>query len=177
MDEQKTTVLQGVGLFKIWTTLILTPVLIGVLILFIVIASKYQKNWTQTSATAVADVKDCPPKTNNPGAGWTCALKVNVEGLPIVSGGIDLKVDVPRNSVAKDQSFPVVFDPSNPTKTLTTKILTPAGRKGFEIGLGLCLLFAVVIFVVNLTFRKNKTWQSVSGVMQGADIASSIFHR
>ena len=179
MDDdptQKTSVLQGLGLFKIWTTLILTPLLVVALIVGIIMASRYQKGWTSSRATVVADVKDCPSNSNKTN-GWTCPVKVTVDGLPSSANGVDLKVDVPQSSVTAGQTFPVMYDPSKPDQTLTASVLTPGGRTTLEVVLGVMLLFAVIFFVLNLTLRKSKTWQNVSGVMEGADIASALFRR
>jgi hypothetical protein len=173
---QKTSVLQGLGLFKIWTTLILTPLLVVALIVGMIVFSRYQKSWTLSTATVIADVKDCPSSSNKAN-GWTCAVKVTVDGLPSSANGMDLKVDVPQSSVASGKTFPVAYDPLKPDQTLTTSVLTPGGRTTIEIVLGVLLLLAVVFFVLNLTLRKSKTWQNVSGVMEGADIASALFRR
>jgi hypothetical protein len=179
MDDdptQKTTVLQGMGLFKIWTTLILTPLLALALIVGMMFFSTYQKGWHTSTARVITDVKDCPSnskKTN----GWTCAVKVTVDGLSTSVDGIDLKVDVPQSSVVRGQTFLVTYDPSKPEQTLTTVVLTSRGRMTIEVVLGIALLLAVVVFVLNLTLRKSKTWQDVSGVMEGADIASALLRR
>jgi hypothetical protein len=179
MDDdptQKTTVLQGLGLFKIWTTLILTPLLVVALIVGMIFVSRYQKGWTKSTAKAIEDVKDCPSNSNKTN-GWTCAVKVTVDGLPSSANGIDLKVDVPQSSVASGQTFPVAYDTSKPEQTLTAAVLTPGGRMTIEVILGVVLLLAVVFFVLNLMLRKSRTWQNVSGVMEGADIASSLLRR
>jgi len=179
MDDdptQKTTVLQGLGLFKIWTTLILTPLLVLALIAAMIFFSGYQKNWKTSTATVIADVNECPPNSNTTN-GWTCAVKVTVDGLPSSADGIDLKVDVPQSSVASRHTFQVAYDPAKPEQTLTTAVLTPGGRMTIEVVLGVVLLLAVVFFVLNLTLRKSKTWQNVSGVMEGADIASALLRR
>jgi hypothetical protein len=67
MDDdptQKTTVLQGMGLFKIWTTLILTPLLALALIVGMMFFSTYQKGWHTSTARVITDVKDCPSNSN-----------------------------------------------------------------------------------------------------------------
>ena len=170
----KTSVLQGLGLFKIWTTLIITPLVVVTLIVGMIFLSRYQKGWTTSTATAIADVKDCPINTTNKTTGWKCAVKVTVDGLPESAVGLDLEVDVNKSSVDHGQTWPVTFDPAKPAQTLTTAVLTSNIRLTTEIVLGVILLLAVVFFILNLTLRKNKTWQNVSGIMEGTDIASAL---
>jgi hypothetical protein len=177
--SQNTTVLQGLGLFKIWTTLIITPLVVVALIVGMVFAAGYQKGWKTSTATAMKGVQDCPPNVDvDKKNGWTCSVKVSVDGLPAASAdGYDLKVNVDQNSVRSGQTWPVAYDPSKPGQTLTTAILTPGGRTTIEVVLGVILLVMVIFFVLNLTLRRNKTWQNVSGVMEGADIASALLRR
>jgi len=170
---ERTTVLQGLGLFKIWTTLILTPLLVVVLIIGMVVAATYQRGWQQSTATATADVNDCPSNSAK-GKGWTCAVKVSVNGLP---GDLDLKVEESKSFVKAGETWPVAYDASKVQATLTTLVMTPRNRLIIEAVLGVFLFLAVAFFVLNLTLRKNRTWQNVSGVMEGADLASALLRR
>jgi flagellar biosynthesis protein FliP len=175
-DSQNTTILQGLGIFKIWTTLIFIPLSVLALIVAMIFFSQYQKNWKVSTATAVAAVKDCPVNVSDNQKGWTCAVKVKVADLP-QDNILDLKVEVNQSSVDINQTWQVTYDPAKPTQTLTTAVLTSGTRTGIEIGLAVGILLCVVFFVVNLVFRKNKTWQNVSGVMEGVDLASSLMRR
>jgi hypothetical protein len=94
---------------------------------------------------------------------------VVVEDQP--SSPLSLTVASP---VVKDQKWPVTYDPKAPAATLTTAIITPSTRMGIEAVLGVALLVVAAVFALNLAWRKNKSWQNISGVMQGADIASSV---
>ena len=175
--SQDTTILQGLGIFKIWTTLIFIPLSVLALIAAMIFFSQYQKNWKVSTATAVAAVKDCPVNVNDNQKGWTCAVKVKVADLLPPDSILDLKVEANQSTVDMNQTWPVTYDPANPSQTLTTVVLTRGTRTGIEIGLAVGILLCVVFFVVNLVFRKNKTWQNVSGVMEGVDLASSLMRR
>jgi hypothetical protein len=71
----------------------------------------------------------------------------------------------------------VAYDPQKPAETLTASVLSSESRMTIEIALGVVLALVVLFFVLNLALRKNRTWQNVSGVMEGADIASALFRR
>lgn len=163
-------------MFKIWTTLILTPLIVLALITGMIFFSQYQKKWKVSTATAVSAVKNCPVNVNDSSKGWTCAVKVKVADLPQESI-LDLKVDVSQSTVDENQTWQVTYDPAKPTQTLTTGVLASGTRTGIEIGLAVGILLCVIFFVINLVFRKNKTWQNVSGVMEGVDLASSLMRR
>jgi hypothetical protein len=172
--NEKTTILQGVGMMRIWTIIILTPLLIMALIGGIIFVSRYQAGWNMSTATVITDVKGCQMNSNN--GGWTCVVKVTIDGLPSSANGFDLKVDVPQSSVASGQTFQVAYDPSQPESTLTAAPLTPAAKISLEIVLGIILLIAVGFLLLNLKFRNNKTWQDSSGVMVGLDAVSDILN-
>jgi hypothetical protein len=158
----QTTVLQGLGLFKIWTTLIITPLVAILIIIGMVAISKNQQNWTRSTATASSPVANCPMDLSNQSKGWICQVPVTVDALPQQT--FTLTVDGPQ-SAAQGQTWPVAFDPAKPKETLTTYVMTPGMRIGIEVGLGIALGLCVLFFFLNLSLRKNKTWQNVSGVM------------
>jgi len=172
---ENTTVLQGLGLFKIWTVLIITPFFVVALIVGMVVAAMYQKGWKTSTAVAVSAVIGCPPNTSNKANVWTCTVPVSVDELP--NQQIDLKVDVDKDSVDIGHTWPVIFDPQKPSQTLTTVIYSNNSRTIAEVIMAVILIISVLFFLFNLKLRNNKTWQNISGVMQGADIASNIFGR
>ena len=174
---QQTTLLEGLGLFKIWATIILGPVLIIGLIVVMVVVGRLQKDWTLSTATATKEVLNCPHATDANDQQWSCDVPVSVAGLPTLPSDFTLEVDVPTNQVEKGAQFKVIYDPNNPEKTLTTGIITSAGRSGVEVILGVVLALAVLFFVLNLIFRRNRTWQNVQGVFQGVDLAHGLLQR
>lgn len=174
---QNTTVLQGLGLFKIWTTLVITPIIVVVLVVAMIWVSRHQKGWKVSTATAKAAVQDCPLVwTNKTTSNFTCTAKVSVADLPEL-GIVDLKIPTDKNAVDSGQTWPVAYDPAKPADTLTTEVMTDGGRTIAEVMLGVFLVVAVGFFFINFFFRTNKTWQNVSGIMEGSDIASTLLRR
>lgn len=135
------------------------------------------KRLTLSTATATKEVVNCPHATDANDQQWSCDVPVSVAGLTTLPADFTLEVDVPTNQVEKGAQFKVIYDPNNPEKTLTTGIITSAGRSGVEVILGVVLALAVLFFVLNWIFRRNRTWQNVQGVFQGVDLAHGLLQR
>ena len=173
--SEHTSVLQGLGLFKIWATIILAPLIAIGLIVAIVQVSRWQKDWTLSEAEATETVQHCRlASARKDEKKWSCDVPVSVRGLDEAEG-LRVNITSDKDSVDAGSKFQVTYDPAKPAETLTADVLTPAGRSALELGLGVVLVVVGGMFVVNVIFRKSKTWQSVQGVFQGVDLAHNLF--
>jgi hypothetical protein len=172
--DGESSVLRDLGKFKIWTTILLSPLMMLALVAGMLYVHWLQRGWTASSATATAACSppQPPPSENDKeGGGGGCTVPVDVEGL----SGTPLPLRVPSGAAQAGQKWPVVYDPKRPAaETLTTAVLLPGARLALEIGLAIALLFVAALFALNLRWREDRTWQNISGVMQGADLASSV---
>jgi len=170
-EQSRPTVLRSLGTFKIWTTLILTPLVgIGIVIVMIMVPH-IQKDWKTSTATSTESINGCP-RSSGKSENFTCSVKVKVADLG--PQDYSLSVNSDRDSLRSGQTWTVAYDPKNPGDTLTTSVATASTRTWLEIGLGAGLVICILFFVINLALRKNEIWQNVSGVMEGADIASAV---
>lgn len=171
-------VLGGLGVFHIWTELLLGPLAIIFLIWVTVVVWNYQVGWTHTQGT-VQDTPACVPCAGNQcqqGDGFVCEhTELLVKGVKGKNATWDATVISPSELHVKDV-VAVCYDPKDPSKHATTTGCMPATIRGLlRILLVLAIIFAIGWWVINLVFRHNKTFQQASGVLEGADIAQSIF--
>ena len=183
-----TTVLQGMGMFHIWAFIIFGPLVAIVLIAVAILVWNYHKGWVETKANCI---KQRPPLTPSPKnsrvgtfgdtcctmdpdvAKYSCPVTLeNDKGTPkkqyklILSSGDDPFAATWKVSYnGKDKDI---------EKSLTTQVVSDGARKVVVGVLVVILLVLTIYWIFNFANRGNKTWQNVSGVMEGADLASSV---
>ena len=170
-------VLGALGNFHIWTTLILGPLFIILIIVIAIFLWNYQRGWS-TGKGVVLNHPACDPCSGN-----TC------QNGQFLCPGTVMRVRVgdkdetwtmsaisPR-PLQKGSKVSVCYDPKAPEKNHTsgTQCMSTHVR---DIALGVCVLVAIGAagwWVTNLVLRKNKGFQQASGVLEGANIASNLF--
>ena len=181
--DQPTTLLQGLGLFKIWTTIIVAPLIMVAVVVGMIVIAQYQRGWTVSTAkysTTGSEDNYVRPTAHcslsaSPQTMYTCTVDVTVEKLPKPTDSYySLVVESASNDIKDGQSWTVAYDPANPSTTLTTGVMTNSAKVLLESVLALILVIAVAFFMINIVFRRNKTWQNISGVTEVAGLASSV---
>ena len=164
------TVLQSLGTFRIWTNLIFGPLFMLLLVAGMFFAWSYQRNWAKVTARVQTD-QQCHFDQNTTGGKFYICPDTPLD-VPGIGGTTRLAVASDTATLASGAEVPVTYDPADPQKTVTTFVFA---SRGAALGvLAIFLLIAIAWFVFNLRMRNDAGWQNVSGVMQGADIASGI---
>ena len=169
-DDAGSNLLTSLGTLHIWLSLIFLPVACVVIIALMVIDAKWQQGWQQGTATCQETVSGCP--STGSAVPYRCTVRVTIDRLPDQTYTMQYSSRSP--SVEKGQSWQVAFDPKDVAGTLTQDVATPSSRTTTLILLGVALATVVLVFVVNVVFRKNRTFKEVSGVMEIGSLANSF---
>lgn len=168
------TLLEGFGLFRIWSTLILTPILVIVLVVAMFVVAGWQHGWTRSMATKVQpNPPACQPlQTGADMTSYSCTATVKVATLPDKEFQLHFQSEMPSST--QDQ-WDVIYDPANPEGTITTSVMTPHIRTEIQVALGVFTALSVAFFVVDVVFRNNRTWQNIQGAAEGIELTSRAF--
>lgn len=169
-DDAGSNLLTSLGTIHIWLSLIFLPAACVCIIALMVIDAKWQQGWLQGTATCLDPVSDCP--STGSAVPYRCTVRVEIDRLPGQTYTMQYSSRSP--SVEKGQSWQVAFDPQNVEGSLTQNVATPSSRTTTLILLGLALATLLLVFIVNIVFRKNRTFKEVSGVMEIGSLANSF---
>ena len=172
-------VLGGLGKFHIWMEIIFGPIVLLLFIGVLIFLWRYQRGWTwthgivqNTPKCALCDGNNCQA-----GQGYSCAetgVLVNVKGKD-EQWQFDT---INASALRKGDKITVCYNPGKPSQHDSTQgCMSPHARDIICAFILVLLVLAAGWWFVNLHYRKNATFQKISGVMEGADIAQDIFGR
>jgi hypothetical protein len=163
-------VLSTFGTVHIWLSLILLPVAIICLVVAMILEANWQKGWKTGTATCKTTTTACTLTDRS--LPYHCPVQVTVDTLGSHVYSMTYTTDTP--SVEAGATWKVAYDEKDVQGTLTQNVSTWSSRTTTIAILGVIAGFMVLFFVLNLVFRKNKTFKKISGVMEIADIANSV---
>lgn len=169
-DASDSDVLSTFGTVHIWLSLILLPVAILCLVVAMVLEANWQKGWKTGTATCHSKTINCPLTDGS--LPYQCNVQVTVDTLG--SNVYSMTYATNTDGVAAGATWKVAYDEKDVQGTLTQTVSTASSRVTTIIILGVVTCFLVLFFVLNLVFRKNRTFKKISGVMEIADIANSV---
>lgn len=164
---------QDLGTFHIWVQLILLPLAFITLIGTFVYVARSKWTWVKSTARFVSAPDPCS-MTGTTDL-YACKVNVTVDGLP----GDTFELHVPSNrpTIEPGSTWPVQYLTSEEQSTLTTDMTPQASTKKQVLWiLGIFAALVLVIWVINFALRKNKTFKTVSGAMEGAELVHGAFN-
>ena len=167
--------LGGLGTFHIWSVIIFGPIMVLFLILLVVVMWNYQRGWTFVNGV-VENVPTCNACMGQNCNGYSCMdTEVAVKGDKGKTYHWNVTASSPTE-LQKGAAIGVCYNPTKPSShAATSGCMTAPIRDLILVLLVLAIVGGTGWWFINLRLRNNKTFQSVSGVMEGADIAQSIF--
>ena len=169
-DNSGSDVLTTLGTVHIWISLFLLPVGIVCLIVAMVLESKQQQGWKTGTATCTHSSKDC--QLSGTSLPYHCKVDVTVDTLG--SHVYSMTYTKDTDTVNQGETWQVAYDPKDPQGTLTQNVSTSGSRATAVTVTGVILGVCVLLFILNLVFRKNRTFKQISGVMEISNIASNL---
>jgi hypothetical protein len=140
------------------------------LVVAMVLESKQQQGWKTGTATCTQDSHDC--QLTDGSLPYRCKVDVTVDTLG--SHVYSMTYTKDTISVSKGDTWKVAYDPKDPQGTLTQNVSTPGSRSTAVAVTGVILGVCVLLFILNLVFRKNRAFKQISGVMEIANLAGDV---
>lgn len=171
-----TGLLGGLGTFHIWSVLILGPIVVIFLICLAVLIWNHQRGWTSVNGVVEND-PTCSACTGQNCTGYSCVdAEVAVKGDKGENYHWNATEFTSLTQLRKGSAIGVCYNPTKPSShAVTNSCMTPDIRTLIMVILALSIVSCIGWWFINLRLRNNKSFQSISGVMEGADIAQSIF--
>jgi hypothetical protein len=164
-------VIDSLGSFHIWISLFIIPIIILLLIATIVYVVVIHNRMIST-AKWVSTTKCIDPISK--GDSFACDIKVSLPNLPGVYSLSSVMIEDP-SSLSGSSTFQVSYSSSDIQGSLSTLTISNNSFKISLIIISSIILIFMISWFVNFHFRNNKTFRKVSGVMEGVDLASSVF--
>ena len=179
-NADEPSVLSSLGVFHIWVNILLGPVFLIILVTVAILVWRNRRNW-ETGRATVKTTPDCHPCVNKCADDSNNYECVNVETILQYGKGHTSALTLDQEDVKaplhKGDTLDLCFDPKVPRHHSSGKCMSSSVRTRIVVCCFVAAAMVLVFWLVNLTLRKNRSWQNISGVMEGASLVGDAFGR